>query len=62
MDEQWIITEARLWKEFMAPARPRIVLHSLTPEKRKEVRLDLEKQKSKEFGKEWEAYDRWMNH
>lgn len=60
--EQWITAEAVLWASFMAPRRGRLNLHSLSPEKRKEVRQDLAKQKEQEFFREWEAYDRWLQH
>jgi hypothetical protein len=62
MNSQWITAEAQLWQEFMTPAPARIVMHSLSPEKRREVKQALDKQKDREFGKEWEAYDRWVHH
>ena len=61
-EEPWITAEAGLWNNFMTPSRGRLNLHSLSPEKRKEVRQDLAKQKEQEFLREWEAYDRWLQH
>lgn len=62
MNDIWLTAEIKLWKDFMSPPRRKLNLHSLTPEKRREVRADLEKQKAAEFAREWEAYDRWLKH
>ena len=61
-NELWITAESVLWNNFMAPRRGRLNLHSLSPEKRREVRQDLARQKEQEFVREWEAYDRWLQH
>ena len=61
-DELWITVEAMLWNAFMAPRKGRLNLHSLSPEKRREIRQDLAKQQEHEFAREWEAYDRWLQH
>lgn len=60
--ELWIITEARLWHNFMAPRRGRLRLHSLSPERRREIRLAMAKQREQEFYREWDAYERWLQH
>ena len=62
MDESWIITEAKLWGDFMAPSRRRVVMHSMSPEKQKEARAAVAKMKEREFSREWEAYERWLQH
>lgn len=62
MNELWIAAEARMWHAFMAPRRGRLNLHSLSPDKRREVRQDLAKQKEQEFFREWAAYERWLQH
>ena len=61
-DDSWITAEAILWASFMAPRRGRVNLHSLSPEKRKEVRQDLAKQQEQSFIREWEMYERWLQH
>ena len=61
-DDLWITAEAILWASFMAPRRGRVNLHSLSPEKRKEVRQDLAKQQEQSFIREWEMYERWLQH
>ena len=58
----WIAAEASLWHTFMAPRRGRVNLHSLSPEKRKEIRQDLAKREEQDFLREWEAYERWLQH
>ena len=61
-DELWITAEVRLWHDFMSPRRGRLNLHSQSPEKRRELRQLMEKQKDGEFTREWEAYERWLLH
>ena len=62
MNELWVITEAKLWGDFMAPPRRRVVMHSMSPEKQKEARVAVAKMKEREFSREWEAYERWLQH
>jgi hypothetical protein len=62
MDRTWVAAEAALWDAVMNPPRRRLVSHSLSPEQRKDIRAALDRQKSQEFVREWEAYDRWIHH
>lgn len=55
-DEQW------LWDQFMQPVTPKVRLHGLNPEQRKNALLEIEKQKKNIFANQWRYYGLFIRH
>lgn len=62
-DTQWVSKERQLWNAVQRPVKHRITLHSIQdPARRKQMMLDIEKQKAAEFARGWENYRTWVKH